>query len=345
MALTVERIVAGALMCALVAGCGSSDSESSSSSPTGAAATAVRDVTIAQPGALAFAMQAYVADESGIFAKYGLKPKYVTVVNGPPLVAAMISQDAFATVGVLPLAPAVQSGQDAKFTCGISNTLDRMVWVRNGLDVPGANAAGWQAPLRALKGRIIGVSALGSEMQVSFQAMLRAAGMSDDDVKFIAVGPAATALASLKSGKIDATVGYVGLNEQLQIERVGKPVLAHKDTPVFGEYHSAAWGAGAKLLRDQPQLAEDFCAAIADATAFIKDPANAEKVKAVIASKLSMSPELAGAVATGGFATTLDTATSVRGVDAAIKRATEAKLLKPGLRASDIIWSDAPQTP
>jgi ABC-type nitrate/sulfonate/bicarbonate transport system substrate-binding protein len=133
------------VVCVGVVACGSGGPSSSNKAASGPKAAAVREVTIAQAGGpTAYGVAAYVADQEKIFAKHGLKPKFIAVASGPPMIAAMLSSTTFGATGVMNIGPAVQAGQDVKFACGIANDESRAVYVRNGLDVPVASPGNWR---------------------------------------------------------------------------------------------------------------------------------------------------------------------------------------------------------
>jgi NitT/TauT family transport system substrate-binding protein len=340
----VQYTLASVLVGAGVVACGGSSSSNESAS--GPKAAGVREVTIAQAGGpTAYGLAAYVADQEKIFAKHGLKAKFITVASGPPMIAAMTSDNTFGMTGVLNTAPAVQAGQDVKFACGVANDESRAVYVRNGLDVPVASPGNWEATVRALKGRTIGVLALASGNQASFQSIARAAGMKNSDFKYIAVGGPPTALAALKSKRIDATIGYVGLSEQIDSEGAGKNVLPYGDTPLFEHVATADWGASGKLLTEHPDMAKDFCAAMEEATTFIHTPANLKAVTDILAARLKLTPALAEATAKGDFVKSIDNKISISGLAGSIKQGVDGNLVKPGLTPQDVMWSNAPTSP
>jgi ABC-type nitrate/sulfonate/bicarbonate transport system substrate-binding protein len=334
------------VVCVGVAACGD-NSSSSNEAASGAKTADVREVTIAQPGGgpTAYELGAYVADQEKIFAKHGLKAKFIAVASGPPIIAAVLSDNTFGTTGVLNIGPAVQAGQDVKFACAIANDESRAVYVRNGLDVPVASPGNWEATVRALKGRTIGVLALASGNQASFQSIARAAGMKNSDFKYIAVGGPPTALAALKSKRIDATIGYVGLSEEIDSEGAGKNVLPYGDTPLFEHVATADWGASGKLLTEHPDMAKDFCAAMEEATTFIHTPANLKAVTDILAARLKLTPALAEATAKGDFVKSIDNKISISGLAGSIKQGVDGKLVKPGLTPQDVMWSNAPTSP
>jgi NitT/TauT family transport system substrate-binding protein len=334
------------VVCVGVVACGSGDSSSTNEAASGPKAAAVREVTIAQAGGpTAYGVAAYVADQEKIFAKHGLKPKFIAVASGPPIIAAVLSGITFGTTGVLNIGPAVQAGQDVKFACGIANDESRAVYVRNGLDVPVASPGNWEATIRALKGRTLGVVALASSSQTTFQSIAQAAGMKNSDFKYIAVGGPPTALAALKSKRVDATIGYVGLAEQIEAEGAGKNVLPYRDTPLFEHVATAEWATSGKLLTEHPDVAKDFCAAMEEATTFIHDPANLKAVTDILAARLKLTPALAEATAKSDLIKSLDLKISISGLANSIKQGVDSKLIKPGLTPQDVMWSNAPTSP
>ncbi len=86
------------------------------------------------------------------------------------------------------------------------------------------------AMLHLLKGRKIGVIALHSPTHTVAHAMLRRAGLQDAQMSFVSVGSAASALAALRSGQIDALAHLDPLMMQLQ-QRGEIALIAQSHSP------------------------------------------------------------------------------------------------------------------
>jgi ABC-type nitrate/sulfonate/bicarbonate transport system substrate-binding protein len=72
---------------------------------------------------------------------------------------------------------------------------------------PGADAT-FEEKMQSLKGKAIGVSAIGAGSDLQLDLALELAGMRSADVTHLAVGPSASAIPNMKAGRID---GYVSV--------------------------------------------------------------------------------------------------------------------------------------
>ena len=146
---------------------------------------------------------AYLADAWGYFKQYGIAPSFVTAPSGTLLTQAMIGGSInFATSSFYIPMQVAEKGQALQLVVGGYDSQATAVMV------PTASSIATNAPTRtvltALQGKRIGVAALGSAQQTTFQAMLVENGLPSNYVTFIPVGVGATAVAAFSAGEIDA---------------------------------------------------------------------------------------------------------------------------------------------
>jgi NitT/TauT family transport system substrate-binding protein len=94
-----------------------------------------------------------------------------------------------------------------------------------------ATRAGKLSNLMQLKGRKIGVVALGSPTHTVTHALLRRAGLSSAEMSFVSVGSAASAVAALRAGQIEALAHMDPLMTQLE-QRGEITLLADTRQPI-----------------------------------------------------------------------------------------------------------------
>jgi NitT/TauT family transport system substrate-binding protein len=139
-----------------------------------------------------------------------------------------------------------------------------------------------------LKGHIVGVSAPGSASHQFLNFLLTSNGLTPQDVSVASVGMAATSLAALEHGKVDAAVllgGGIGAYE----ERHGEGAFiidtrsANGARRVFGSeaFPSLGLVAREEWLRGEADTARRLCRAVMDGMRWVRDHP-AEDVRALI---------------------------------------------------------------
>jgi ABC-type nitrate/sulfonate/bicarbonate transport system substrate-binding protein len=201
----------------------------------------------------------------------------------------------------------VENGTPVAYFCGSANVLQTTLIAKKGSSLPStADGASWQQVLQALKGKKVGVQTpIGSGLQLLFAAALKQAGVTD--VTYVNVGGGNNlTLAALSRGSVDvaqvnppATQGLTGQVKEL---------LYLPDGPPAYKLYGSAWTGQASWLKDHPTAAKGFCNAIAEAVAYIKNPANLASSAKALATDTQLPATVATEVvktAYGPFSTDL----------------------------------------
>src|SRR5580700_5892114 len=113
-----------------------------------------------------------------------------------------------------------------------------------------------------LRGKVAGVSSVGSPSQFYLNRLLSAAGVPVDSVSATTVGMGATAMASVEHGQVDAAILFGSAITALQVRRPDVMILADTRTPeglraVFGvdDYPASCLLARGAWLRANPEVA------------------------------------------------------------------------------------------
>lgn len=144
----------------------------------------------------------------------------------------------------------------------------------------------FNAKVRALKGKNIGVTALGSGTDVSVSVALKAAGLAAEDVTKIAVGPPNSAISQLKKGRIDAYVtGSDSGAMQITESAPGTGVylnMGDDSSPMPARtFATGGWAVSAKWAKEQPEQLDAYRKSLLQAIAWIKDhPDDAAQIMA-----------------------------------------------------------------
>ena len=147
---------------------------------------------------------------------------------------------------------------------------------------PSADAS-FEEKMRSLKGKKVGVPAVGSGGDMQLKLALEEAGMKYSDVTVLAVGLGAQAIPNLKANRIDAYVGVQWTTPRFVAQETGGDVLvdfAEAGAPeILRNQAVVAIVANEKTIAAKPQAVTDWLAAQNDASQFmINDRAAAAKI-------------------------------------------------------------------
>lgn len=129
-----------------------------------------------------------------------------------------------------------------------------------------------------LRGRVAGVSSVGSPSQFYLSRLLTASGVPVDSVSATTVGMGATAMASVEHGQVDAAILFGSAITALQARRPDVVILADTRTPeglraVFGvdDYPASCLLAQGAWLRANPEVARKMVRATLRSLAWIRE--------------------------------------------------------------------------
>lgn len=226
----------------------------------------------------------YVAKDLGIYGKHGLNVSLLDFRAAPDATAALFS----GAVDLMSNSPGnmMLVNSRGRDLVAVVDNFPAPVWslvVGKDVAIPG-KAAGYPALMRDFKGKKIGVPAIGSDGHNFARRFLRDAGMDPEkDVTFLAVGLGPDAVAAFKVGQLDAVMAIEPV--QTVLEALGGKVvldlLADKTIPEFASWTSSVYHSTKAHADKNAEMMKRFQAAQEEAIAFVRDPANAEKVAAV----------------------------------------------------------------
>jgi ABC-type nitrate/sulfonate/bicarbonate transport systems, periplasmic components len=88
-----------------------------------------------------------------------------------------------------------------------------------------AQDASFKEKMASLRGKRVGVTAIGAGADLQLRLALSAAGMSNDDVTHLAVGQATPAIAQMQGGRIDAYVGISYVTSRMMVSEAGGRIM------------------------------------------------------------------------------------------------------------------------
>ena len=226
----------------------------------------------------------WVPKETGMFAKHGLDVSVVLVEGGRQMTQAILSGSIpIGFTGVPTVASATAAGGDPVFILGITNKLTYDIWAKPEIKTPGD-----------LKGKILGISGLGSSSHVAGFLMLRHFGLDlgRDRITFLAVGDEALRAQALLGGRIDVTI--IDPSVAGPVKDKGFSFLGNMET-LGVPFLNNAVVTTRRYLKEQPRIVESVIKGIVEGNAYILNPANRRTVTEILAKNLRLDPEKADA--------------------------------------------------
>lgn len=224
-----------------------------------------------------------VAQAKGYCRRHGIRCTLSQLSNGPLGLQALLAGSLdVAFTGPETALQAIAKGADLKVVAGGYAPQPYVVAVRHDRAFPTA-ARGYPAVMFDFRGKRIGIPARGSHGELLFVDMLVNAGLAATDVVFVAVGGPATAYPALLHQRVDAVVSISPMDALCEVAKTCRVVL---DTRL-GEGPPSVrdtLGAGvtlwmkAEYIAAHPGAVRALRLALADAEAFLLDPANLEEV-------------------------------------------------------------------
>lgn len=165
----------------------------------------------------------YVADKQGFFEQNGLKVSFISPQQGGA------SANTLFLGGTLkgwpgnpaPIMQNIAKGENIKIAGWLDN------WIPFGVVVPGDSELAalkdrpFEEKIKALRGKKIGLTAVGSLVYHSLMSGFATVGMTDKDATILAVGQPDSGIGQMEAGRIDAYVTYSRTDVGVFEQRVG----------------------------------------------------------------------------------------------------------------------------
>lgn len=172
-------------------------------------------------------MPIYAAIEAGFFKQKGVSLELITMRGGPAAANALISGDVDLVTGALEQALKMKAkGQDVKVIASIQHKSPFAIVVP--ADSPAKTLAD-------LKGKTIGVTAVGSSSDVQLRGYIRQQGMDPEkDFQITGLGP--SILPAFERGQIDAAIMLAPALTKVLADRKARAIADFRKEP----YHTMA---------------------------------------------------------------------------------------------------------
>jgi NitT/TauT family transport system substrate-binding protein len=322
-----------------LAACGGSDQSSGGGAP--AQGTAKVQMAI-QEGALSN-LPAVVAQEQGLFKKHKLDVEFVPMQGGAVLSSLVSGAVQFVSQAPQLVGTAQEQGQDLRFFCpGVGSNWSVLAAPKSANLPSTASGADWQTVVRSLKGKKVGVAALGATQEQWMNGLVKGAGLAKGDITLVPVGVGPPAIAALDSEQVDAVLTQPSA-EQALVARGDISALYHLDEAgPFASEMLTGYVASGKWLDANPEVAKRLCAAMTEAVTFFQDPANKTTVDGLLASTFAVkAPEAREAIlASDGPITKFQRDLDCTGLEHAITNLQRSGTLKPaGNPCKTMLWN------
>jgi ABC-type nitrate/sulfonate/bicarbonate transport system substrate-binding protein len=218
----------------------------------------------------------YIAQDQGLFRKYGLDVSFVQVRNGPVAMSALSSGETQFHWGSVSGANlgAIAEGADLVFVAGFINRLSGMFVANPKIKVPAD-----------LKGKSIGVNSLSGGGWIFSMLMLDYWGLvpERDKIQFRTLGDQAVMAQGVLSGNADAA--FFGYTFGKMLENKGFRVLADSEKlPI--PYQGSGIISRRGFVTSSPAIVENVLRGLLDSVAFIRNPENKGQVTKSLAKAL-----------------------------------------------------------
>lgn len=229
----------------------------------------------------------FAAQQEGFFKRNGIEAELIPVSGGPNALAALAGRsiDVFSASPELVL-PAIARGVDLQVVSGLT----KMFWELLANDSVPRPAAKYPANLGVLKGKKIGVIALGSNSDAMAQAMLSDAKIAPDQITRLAVGIGPTAAAALERNLVQGLVTAPPISYEILATGKAYVLVDLRDprvgpSAIRGMDYEANW-ANRSYIRAHRQLIARFQKSVAQAIVWLQTPSNKDSVKKFFATTM-----------------------------------------------------------
>ncbi len=220
----------------------------------------------------------YIADEEGLFGKFGVEFDRV-------LTRASASSVQLLSSGSVPVATATADAVIAGAARGGGGVVI----------VAGFNRAYYVLVAKPqiksyadLKGKVIGVSALRAGETPLLRVLLRARGLAEGDYQMVVAGGTPERVTALQAGSIDATM----LTPPLDLPLVQKGFTRlGASTEVLPDFAFLTLGANRSWASANSEALVRVLAALTEATAWLLNPANKNRAVEILAKRLNVSAD------------------------------------------------------
>ena len=288
----------------------------------------------------------FIAVEEDYFKEEGVDLKFVQVDGGAPAVQALVGGSVqFAALDSGGINQANDKGVDF---IGIQSNVNKLTMdlvlsneaiQRIGID----RSAPIEERLQALKGLTIGITGPGAATDTFTRYYLRQAGLTEDDVKIIAIGGGPSLAAALKQGQIDGFMLSPPQPQIVEADGTGQIFIAASqgDVPDLDIFPYEIMATRRSYAKENPEIVKAVATAISRANNLMLD--HPEEALAVLQRRFrTVEPDiLKSAVEAVTAAVPRDGTMTKEGWDVAVKIHKGANMITQDLDTQEgLLWTN-----
>jgi NitT/TauT family transport system substrate-binding protein len=204
----------------------------------------------------------YVAKEKGFYSRNNLDVDFVQIADSSVPVRSLIAGELdVSETGMSETLAAVDKGADLRTIGGVHTGLHYAFWI---------NKKSGIKDVKDLPGKKIGISSPGSLPHVVITALMRQAGMGEDEIKkaqWVSLKGTAARINGVLAGTIDATVaGY-----DPKAAHSGDAEILFIVSKKLPEYVMTPWDTRGEVIKNKQDLLKRFIKAELEATRWVLD--------------------------------------------------------------------------
>jgi NitT/TauT family transport system substrate-binding protein len=253
-----------------------------------------------------------VAAANGYCKEEGLNCELKTIPAAPLGLQTMLAGDIDVAYGPTEVAAAA-GAKKAPIKVIAAGFVDPVFFLVAGAKTQLANEAkGYPAVMQSMKGMKIGVTQRGSGAEFQVVDMLKDAGMSADDVTFVAVGAPNTAFPALTKGQVDLVMTFSPSDGMCSVLKACRIVVDPRKGEGPASMLKTRGGAGVLMVKANWAAANGdaiaaYRRALKKAQAYVQDPKNFDGslaiLKATFGLQMPKSDEIAEVVLRSSLST------------------------------------------
>lgn len=294
-----------------------------------------------------------VAIAKGYCEKYGIKCQLQVIPSGPLGAQALLAKSIEAGMFVPEVGiGAIQKGAKIKAVVGAAVGNVFILVAGNHLATPNAGK-GFPAFMQDFTGKKIGVPARGSGAEISFDWMLKKAGMKSDDVTYVAVGAGNTAYAAVTNKQVDGLMLFEPAGSMCEIYKTCMVIWRGAEDKEPSELYALNGGSTSNWFRQDyieqnPPVIAAVISALKDADAFANNPANFNELQAIVTSYFKFDLPNADQLMSVMIKRMLSQHQYVAKIDRSAVKATidfmvMTKQIEKPMPVSDVVFDEAPK--
>ena len=241
-------------------------------------------------------MYAEVMDQQGFLSDRGTDIEFVACHSGPAQAAALVSKQVDIALNTPDNMLGIRNADfDVVMFAQIVDTHFFDIVVSNNFGEIDCAEGDWECAMAALNGTRVGVVARGAAAEQIARQLLDSAGFDPDDSTYIATGLSGTTLAALSSDEIDWTITFEPGLTRAELDGIGyRPFrLQAGHGPAELDWPSAILLTARDFWDSNPNTVLHYRAAMGEAIAWMRDPANRDELLAGVVDFLGLEPDMA----------------------------------------------------